>query len=505
MKKYYYTLFCLTACSYSIQTDFGDAGSFEDDASVYDADASSSSSSGRADADANADVPAQDVIAMDADAEDPSIDAATDVLDASPDAPDVFVPPDSEFVFEPYDISHILSLGQSNSTANGSNPVLTTSQPYNNLMFDTGVMTVANCDGQGCETYERPQALVPLREGDRFFNYAVETMSSALANQISFFHPEHTSLVSLSSRSGNVYSCLSKRYCGWFPQNFIRPFDEAMMQVRDAKALAQAQNKTYIVRAATSVHGESDHYGMIFPQPGTAGTLNNYKEALFEWQKDLDTEVKKITNQTQNIPLFISQISGWTDTRSSQVAIDQYRAHKESNGKVVLIAPAYFLDFKNDCLHFSNVGTQRLGEYFAKAYYSQVVRGIKYEPLRPRSLTFTDNQTVAIDFIVPMPPLVLDTQTISNPGDYGFEAYENNQRIAITNVSIVNGLVYLSFGKDLDKDNVVITYALNQPANSCIGNPRGARGNLRDSDQTPSRLGYAPLYNWAVQFSEKVQ
>jgi hypothetical protein len=45
-----------------------------------------------------------------------------------------------------------------------------------------------------------------------------------------------------------------------------------------------------------------------------------------------------------------------------------------------------------------------------------------------------------------------------------------------------------------------LTYAQNAPApNACPGPTQGARGNLRDSDATPSQYGYA-LQNWAVHF-----
>ena len=44
-----------------------------------------------------------------------------------------------------------------------------------------------------------------------------------------------------------------------------------------------------------------------------------------------------------------------------------------------------------------------------------------------------------------------------------------------------------------------LRYAMNQVPGQCIGTPSGARGNVRDSDDTPSKAGY-PLPNWAVHF-----
>ena len=52
-----------------------------------------------------------------------------------------------------------------------------------------------------------------------------------------------------------------------------------------------------------------------------------------------------------------------------------------------------------------------------------------------------------------------------------------------------------------------LRYAQNQPAGGCIGPGTayagGARGNLRDSDDTPSQYGY-DLWNWSVAFDVPV-
>ncbi len=42
-----------------------------------------------------------------------------------------------------------------------------------------------------------------------------------------------------------------------------------------------------------------------------------------------------------------------------------------------------------------------------------------------------------------------------------------------------------------------------QPPGACIGTPTGARGNLRDSDDTPSQHGYPPQ-NWSIHFDVAV-
>src|SRR5690242_10701097 len=66
---------------------------------------------------------------------------------------------DDEPPFVPYqafDVNHVISTGQSNSVAHEGRPVLTTAQPFSNLMFEVGVMTSGDCDDDGCMSYQKP-------------------------------------------------------------------------------------------------------------------------------------------------------------------------------------------------------------------------------------------------------------------------------------------------------------------------------------------------------------
>ena len=49
-----------------------------------------------------------------------------------------------------------------------------------------------------------------------------------------------------------------------------------------------------------------------------------------------------------------------------------------------------------------------------------------------------------------------------------------------------------------------LRYAMRQVTGTCPGPTQGARGNLRDSDDAPSRFGFK-LYNWAVHSEIQVQ
>ncbi|MBX3233454.1 MAG: hypothetical protein KIT84_37785 [Labilithrix sp.] len=428
-------------------------------------------------------------------------------------------------------INHVLVTGQSNSVANGGTPVLSTEQPYGNLMFDTGVMPARGsksapngvpCDGAGCVKYDVPSSFVPLVEGDLFFNYGVETPASGLANEIAFLAQghykgkipglpdKHDVLVSLHGRSGNTYWCLRKNGCNYKP-GYNHPFEQGMQEVESGKSLAAAAGKSYVVRAVAAIHGESDHYSYTagvaeLPLDGTDGTpgkIQTYADALVEWQHDYETSIRAITQQSQPVPLFISQISGWNDAKTSELAQHQLDAHLAAPGKVVLIGPAYAFAFASDCRHYTNVGEKHLGEMFGKVYAKVVLEGRTWEPVRPRHVT-RDGAEVTVQFHVPAPPLVIDTALVAEAASYGFEyldaagAPKPIAKVELAGpdaVRLTLAAVPTGAGR--------LTYAQNQTPLTCIGTPAGARGNLRDSDATPSRSGL-PLYDWAVHFDVAV-
>lgn len=420
--------------------------------------------------------------------------------------------------YQHFDVNHVLSTGQSNSVANSGTPVLTTTQPFANLMFDVGVMTATGCNGNGCTTYTTPSSLVPLVEGDRFFNYSVETASSGIANEITHIartvylvgqpagRTSHDVLVSLHGRSGNSYACLRKGGCSWESAANVKAFTEGMRQVDDGKRLAAARGATYVVRAVTAVHGETDHYYQGFPlagTDGTAGKIQNYSDALVEWQGDYEAEVKARTAQTLPVPLFVSQMSGWTDKPASPIANAQLDAHVRAPGKVVLVTPGYPFPFASDCLHYTSHSNRRLGEYFAKAYLKHVLDGKAWEPVRPTSVTRVGN-VLTVRFAVPAPPLTLDTTLVTNPGNYGFRYLDSAGTPAITSVAVTApDTVTITLAATPTGTNRRLTYAQNAPSPACPGPTQGPRGNLRDSDATPSLYGYS-LYNWAVHFDVAV-
>lgn len=430
------------------------------------------------------------------------------------------------------DINHILSTGQSNSVSNGGNPFITDRQTLGNYMFDTGVMTGGGCDdGQGCTQYQTPSSLVPLIEGDSFFNFATETMSAGLGNQVTFlasgYGLTHHTMVSLHGRSGNTYWCLRKGGCSYGQQNmagtpYVIPFADGMRQVTDGKRLAAAIGKSYVVRAVTAIHGESDHYhqptdptesefAFLTKSDGSNTPVGTYADGMIEWQRDYESSVKAITGQSESVPLFISQMSTYTDGPYSLVAQHQLEAHVRAPGKVILVGAGYPLPFAGDCLHYTAHSQRWLGAYFAKAYASTVLKCKPFSPLRPATIRMEGANTAVVKFVVPVKPMVFDTTRVATVNNYGFNYSDDSNTATINNVALLSAdEVRITFSAPPTGANRKIHYAQNgQAGNICPGPTNGNRGNLRDSDPTVAFHHDASdrpyeLFNWAVHFSMPV-
>jgi hypothetical protein len=258
-----------------------------------------------------------------------------------------------------------------------------------------------------CE--ERPDdlsALIPLIERRIPDNSACgETIASGFANSITarVGIGAHDLLVSNCGQGGTAYEGL-KRLPEGAPSltaTGTPPYLRGLSQVKAAIQLAPPLD--YICRALFSVHGESDAGNSLYD-------LN-----IRQWQTDYQADIQAITGSTALIPMFHSQNSAWTVSwnrggYSPFLMLQEYETHPQTT---VLVCAKYIFPYA-DGLHLTADGYRWLGEYYAKAYYQTVLRGESWSPLRPLTITRTNN-LVEITFTGVVDRLVLDTNLVSNP------------------------------------------------------------------------------------------
>ena len=377
------------------------------------------------------------------------------------------------------DVHHVLITGQSLSVG-AMNVVVSTDQPYDNVSFNTGVRAGAI----------NLAAFIPLVETqDANLGETVASGMANLATELSGVsgYRGHRTLASANGVGGVPYSGLRKG---------TLPYGRGLAQINAGLSVARESGLSYRMRAVAVIHGESDHLGFN----------RTYDDDLLEWQSDYEADVHEITGQTGPVPMFLCQMSSHTayDSPTSPIPTLQLEASRRRPDRVFLVGPKYFLTY-SDGVHITGDSTRWLGEYYAKAYRRVLIEGQPWFPVSPREVS-REGAEIRITFHVPEPPLVLDEQRVSNPGNFGFE-YTDNSLVppTIANVALEGeDTVVVTLSATPNGMNKRIRYAYSGFPGQPGGPLTGARGNLRDSDATSSRFGY-DLSNWAVHFDEPVR
>jgi hypothetical protein len=381
---------------------------------------------------------------------------------------------------------YIFSVGQSLSTGGAGDPALTTSQPYNNEMWNGGDIASWWSD------FDNPIAsidhLVPLIEG---VSHDDESHCSAFANSVSALAradgrgSSQDSIGTSFGLGGTAYSGLKKG---------TAPYNSSIASVTRLKLL----NNSIRVPAIVCVHGETD---------GSCA----YIDKVVEWQSDYESDIKAITGQSGIIPMLISQVqsgecaSAGFPMPPEPTYTGMLGAYEQNPTKILLVNPKYIFPYVVGGTHLTNQGYRWMGEYYAKAYYQHVVQGQQWSPLRPTAVSIDSNHLITIQFYVPVPPLVFDTTNVAQlaDGHYGFEWFTaGSETISSVQITDANaGIVQIQLsGAPVGGDGFPLRYAYTGTA---TGPTTGCRGCLRDSDPSVGLDGNH-LYNWCVHFSKLI-
>ena len=378
-------------------------------------------------------------------------------------------------------LNHILGTGQSLSIGTMGSPPLTTNQPYGNLTLS--FVSISNPQQAGTN-------FVPLVEGLNSAGAEVETISSALANTLTALSPQtnFTSIVTRDGQGGTAYSGLKKG---------TGPYALGLLEISNAMAAAQSLGDGYQVKAVTCVHGEQDD---------VLGNGPYYAGYLRQWQQYISSDAKAITGQTNDVPMFLCQMSSWTANNyaaTSLIPSAQLYA-TETYPNHFLVCPKYFFTYYSDGVHLTAQSYRRLGEYYGKVMKKVLMDGQRWRPLTPDSISIS-NKNITVILHVPVPPIVNDI-SIGPKAYYGFEYADDSSSASISSaiISRSNAVTVV-----LNKAPIGAHPRLRYAYTGTPGAPAGAnqtgsaRGTIRDSDATPSPYGDS-LVNWLVHFDYSI-
>ncbi len=396
------------------------------------------------------------------------------------------------------DVMHVLCYGQSLSRGSSALPVLSTEQPYLNVMLPGGVKA-----RPGDAAYSTG-ALVPLVEAvdgsegetpvsgclNGVVRRAVEAGSSA---------DRWVFLGSSSGQGGRTVEQLA-------PGGSSGRFAQTVQIVRDAKAVCDAEGKSYSVWGMTWYQGEND-----YNEASSDRWPYDYTERwLAKLWASLKREIVAVTGQAFAPYLFTYQVAAHRRYASDTmpIALAQWRSSRMFDD-VVLAAPCYIFPTVADNLHLTNEASWLMGEYTARAMYqSMVSRSGKWRPLEPVAVDWQGAQ-IKVKFNVPAGQIVIDNALAATYDHAGFilrtaaDAVIDGGVTGVTVTGVDEITITTAAGIPAD---ATLTYARGKPGDSAHSGPAtGARGNVRDTaglyDQaiSPEGTTYA-LHNACVMF-----
>ena len=400
----------------------------------------------------------------------------------------------------PWDWTGIIGTGQSLSIGARAKPVVSTSQPYNNLKLSTDHLPwPIDADNTNL-------ALVPLVEpiGRQAPSYPSswpeningETPHSGMANEL-------TALVraNLGRDFISVHSAVGEDGQGmvFIKKNPVpkglngRSYEAAMIETKAIARLAKAAGKTYGVGAIIVTHGETD-----------AGNTN-YEKELYQLWSDYNTDLAAITGQKQKIQMIVSQQNSCSDHSASTLA--QWKIGVDHPEDIVCSGPKYQYP-STEGVHLPANGYRQLGEKYAEVYYERVILGHPWEPLQPTAVD-RKGAVITIHYHVPVAPLVWD-ENLQSPhpsvpewkDGKGFEVTAaGGEKIAINSAAISGDTVVITCASDPGAGARVGYAMVGEKTRMSTPFPGTFRwGLLRDSDSFKGIGSGAVQPNYSLAF-----
>lgn len=391
-------------------------------------------------------------------------------------------------------LQHILLYGQSLSIGADGEPPISTSQPYQNVMFSSGVRI-----GDRSNQYDA-SALSPLIEqlNDTRFG---ETPASGAVNGMTRrgienggVESEYRFLVTSSGRGGRPVGEL-------VPGHPNGDWERTVKAIRDAKALAESEGSSYSVP------------GMLWLQ-GNANAWWQYPDSVAEdyverWLADMwapmKNEIFNITGQS-NVPYMFTYQAAHNPENSSTPYIGpqmaQWRASRTYED-VVLFAPSYPFPRNPDNVHATNEGYWLIGEYASRAMYETLFQRKKFRPLEPISAIWYSD-SIVLKLHVPRGEVVIDNALFPTETNAGFKirVTERDGEADTASTSEVSGAITGVAVTGSDEITISLDPGVTIPEGATLHYPQG---NVRDTaglwDKATSPLGNeSALHNALVTF-----
>lgn len=387
-------------------------------------------------------------------------------------------------------IVHHISYGQSLSLGNGNGIQTLTSVDggfFDSVMFNANGSTTAGPRAQeGSGTVAQNHAsLIPYVEQPVSGTTPTGNFETPLGNSLRMVKRllrdennvlttdfDYILLGSAPGQSNTTIAGLSKGQT---------PYTNLTNDVTYGLALAQAAGKSYAVDVVYWSQGEADI---------TAGTARaTYSAALLQLYADLNTDIKTITGQSNNIKLVMYQCSVYNQSNPN-IALAQLDAAK-ANSNIIISTAVYALEHISATnVHLAPIGYAMLGAYYGLTTKRTVVDGETWGMLYPTRIT---RQGAILDVEFP------DTKYGIALSNALFPTVANSGFTAVNASSVDNPIVSVSVVSP-KRLKIVLTNAVSGKIRYGFSSWGGNLHNLCDIN--PSAARSLPLYQPGLIFEE---
>ena len=280
----------------------------------------------------------------------------------------------------------------------------------------------------------------------------------------------------------------------------VKPYNKFIEELQYAHKKATDRGWEFYVPAVCWMQGESDVVEY---------SNSDYKVLFHKMYNDLNTDIKNITHQKDNIRIICYQTSALT--KGERYKLNCYKALEprtptaqmemiREDSLIWASGPTYPYFFVREALHIDAIGQKRIGALAAISALGIIHHETPNIGLMPLEFIVSENQ-IRIPFHVPYPPLCLDTIAVNKADNYGFNVIRKDNTDIISSISINQDTVIINC-KESPID-CKIRYAVNGEylKGGCLSGPRG---NLRDSQGDSKAITISgkayPLHNWCYLF-----
>ncbi len=375
------------------------------------------------------------------------------------------------------DVIMIPIFGQSLSVGAAATPPISTSPKYGaGIMFNGGVVAA-----QKATSFFT--SFIPLAElsnetpASGCVDKLVEQIQSdeGISVMANYWLNHHVLMVSCGAGSKTIADLKTNYY------------DGLKNAIQGAKNICDSEGLTLNIPCWLWIQGETDQ--KEDPDNSKAATdLNTYKTELLDLQTSLNTYVKGVTGQTNDIKCICYQSAAqnivattktpsYTNTAVMGVPTAQMELVRD-NAAFIGSTPVYVMDHSTaEPIHLSAIGSKMLGLYCGLASKAALFNETAPTGLCPKSYEIAGNK-LTILYDVPVPPIRIDTEWVKEVSHYGFTLLNSSNQDIISSVSVFDDTVEIVCTES--PLNAMLFYGFNGSAYK-DGRIAGSRGNVCDS------------------------